>query len=96
MIAKYILKAHVHFFMHAGMQASKMKEKTVRSEHLKFSCCGKTVQNSLWILFFKCCVFLNEIKPKPNTLRNSFMDNYDTMLTQNCVYTDRHTNFEFC
>lgn len=58
-IAKYVLKAHVHFFMHAGMQARKTKEKTVRSEHLEYSYYGRTVQNSLWILFFKCCIFLN-------------------------------------
>lgn len=44
MIATYILKAHVHFFTHAGMQESKMKEKTVRIEHLDFSYEGRTVQ----------------------------------------------------
>jgi len=81
----------MYFFMHAGIEATKMKEKTVRSEHLEFSYYGRTVENSLWILFFKCCIFLNL---KKNTLRNSFMGVYDTILMQNCVYTDRHTDFE--
>lgn len=29
--------------MHAGMQAREMKEKAVRSDHLEFSYCDRTV-----------------------------------------------------
>lgn len=58
MISKCIAQNTCALF-HACCHASKKNEKPVRSEHRKFSYCGRTVQNSLSILFFTCTVFLN-------------------------------------
>lgn len=54
--------------MHAGMQVRKTKEKPVRSKYLEFSYCGRTSQNSLWILFLNAPHSLIETKQLPREM----------------------------